>query len=274
MRREYSSNIVDNYSEYFWVENIGTATQKLILQKTHSSAPNVTLYYSADKSSWSAITASTGTSAYIPINAGQKMYLYGNATQFCNGTIDQWVHFTGSSTSEKYDIGGNIMSLFSGHNFLGVTKFNASYTAHCVGMFHTFNGLVNAEQLRLPVTILAKWSYAHMFQNSKQLQTAPPFDIVSITAKSAMKYCFYGCSALISLPRLFAEDIPQYGYHYLLYGCTSLKKIEMMANGLTGSSSVFNNVGSGSGTIHLKAGTSWNPTSFGMGSGWTVIRDL
>ena len=284
MRREHNSTSTDQHDEYFWIKNEGTSAATLYLKRTGTLSDHVTVHYTTVNPNdaggllrWTkwASTDSPGTA--ITLNVGKTIYLKGNVTTFCsNGKALEWVGFDSNSTSNVIHIGGNLMSLFYGVNFQDNTEFDSNYSAHCVGMFYGFKGLVDASKLIMPAKTLTKWSYGHMFQSSQQLKYPPIIEMNDIQAASACKYMFYGCSALLETPKLYptTHNSKQYCYDYMFQNCSSLKTIYIhMLTWGSNNRSVFSGVAS-SGTIYMRSDATWTPSSYNVPSAWTISKTL
>ena len=279
-----AQNSKDSHEQYFWIKNAGTSSATLYLKRTGTSSSHVTVNYTTVNPNavtgmftWTSWTSTNSPGTAITLNAGATIYLKGKVNTFCSsGSANQWVGFDSNSTSNKIHIGGNIMSLFYAENFRENTEFDSTYTAHCVGMFHTFKGLVDASKLVLPAKTLTKWSYGHMFQYSAQLQYPPIIEMNNIQAASTCKYMFHSCSSLLETPILYptTHNSKTYCYDYMFTNCSSLKTIYIHMLTWGGSNrSVFSGVAS-SGTIYMRSDATWTPSSYNLPSGWTVSKTL
>ena len=171
------------------------------------------LQYSVDGGkTWETLAANTATPT---ITAGSKiLWKQTGLTPGTNSGIGRF-YATG-----KFNVSGNIMSLYYGDDFIEQTDLTGKeYTFN--GLFYTLFKLVSAENLILPATTLANYCYGSMFQFCTSLTTAPELPATTL-ANSCYNSMFYGCTSLTTAPELPATTLAQYCYSYMFNGCTSL----------------------------------------------------
>ena len=281
-----------DYTEPFYVENITNSTETLSIIKEYSSAPTLTIEYSADKSNWTPFENPTSTTAITKTLApGERLYLRCNTNTWSNTT-------TNNSISGISSVGGNIMSLLYGSNFTGQeTSFPSGSTYTFCSLFENNTTLVMANKLLLPSST-TQACYWGMFERCTSLATAPdlPATTLSIScyvnmfarctslyespslpattlAVSCYSSMFYGCRYLQRTPVLPAIDLVENCYNLMFLGCTLVNNIECYAvNGINENNSTLgwlNSVAeSGHFTQHCAA--SWPRSDDGIPSDWNV----
>lgn len=125
------------------------------------------------------------------------------------------------SSTGKFDVEGNIMSLVGGDNFTEETTTMSSY--QFFRLFRNCVNLVSAKHLILPVTTLALTScyYAYMFQGCTSLTTAPELPATTLGSQCYF-YMFDGCISLATTPELPVLRLASNCYEHMFSGCTSL----------------------------------------------------
>ena len=120
----------------------------------------------------------------------------------------------------RFNVSGNIMSLYYGDDFVGKTNLSGKSYAF-KGLFSGCSYLVDASKLILPATTLASYCYEDMFYYCTSLVNAP-----ALPATTLAYYCYHHmfdyCSALTTAPQLPATTLANYCYSYMFCGCTSL----------------------------------------------------
>lgn len=171
----------------------------------------------------------------------------------------------------KFNVYGNIMSLFNSQNFDSVYEFEAGSDCNLRYFFY-FSSVVDASNLILPVTALTNNCYQYMFNYAWDLISAP-----ALPAKTLTSHCydsmFTGCQSLINAPELPAETVPNYGYFFMFNLCRSLSHVKCLAKNLGSNATRYwlKNV-SQSGTFVKASGSTWETSVDGIPDGWTVIE--
>ena len=185
------------------------------------SSSAVTIQYSKDSgSTWSSVTASNNTGVKIPVSQGDRVYLKGNNDTYRKGTSPNlsWHHFSGTT---QIDIGGNIMSMIYGDDFIGKNSFPAGYDMNFYGMFENMN-VVSAEKLSLPATSLTPHCYSDMFSGCGMLTSVPRVLKATSLATSCYSHMFASCSSLAYAPALPSGTLANSCYLNMFYGCSSI----------------------------------------------------
>ena len=124
------------------------------------------------------------------------------------------------SSTGRFEVEGNVMSLVYGDNFSGQTDLT-EYENVFENLFYNCSGLTSAENLILPATVLGYQCYYSMFLNCTSLTTAP-----QLPATTLAEWCYYGmfqgCTSLTTAPVLSATTLANWCYESMFEGCTSL----------------------------------------------------
>lgn len=208
--------------------------------------------------------------AEVSVTAGDSILWKGNGTYMSHFERGNGYYSCGFGSSEEcqFDVDGNIMSLLYGDNFANQTTLTVSNTFG--GTFSNSN-VVNAENLILPATTLAKTCYVTMFWRCTNLITAPQLPATTL-ASGCYQDMFNGCTSLTTAPKLPATTLANYCYYYMFNGCTNLNSITCLATDISASNCIngwLNNV-AGTGTfIKAPSMTGWT-TGVNVPTGWTI----
>ena len=189
--------------EYLTFEVIEDSTFKLTRTASQYSLDNGT--------TWTSLSAGTNTPT---VSAGNKiMFKASNpsiSTSYGIGTF---------SSTGKFNVSGNIMSLLYGDDFIGQTDLQGNYQFY--KLFQSNTNIVDASQLIMPATTLVTYCYQYMFEGCSSLTTAP-----ELPATTLANYCyrnmFVKCTSLTTAPELPAIILANYCYNYMFGDCTSL----------------------------------------------------
>jgi hypothetical protein len=197
----------DFASQYFTIKAIENGTLSF---SKHGTGDDIK--YSKDNgNTWTILTSGET----IGVNAGDKVLWKSSITP--NTSYSDGYGIGRFSSSNKFNVCGNIMSLLYGDGFVGK---NTLYARDFTGLFSQ-SLVVDASNLILPATTLSNFCYAEMFRNCTSLTTAPelPATTLYFGCYSSM---FYGCTNLTTAPELPATTMTQSCYSSMFYGCTSL----------------------------------------------------
>ena len=180
----------------------------------------IELSYSTDGgTTWSEPSNDISLSA---VTSGSTVMFKGNGGATPIGKFD-------TSSTGKFEVEGNIMSLLYGDNFVNQTDLTG-YEDTFADMFtlsktfKTYN-LISAENLVLPATTLDGDCYRGMFQGCAALVTPPK--ILPATTLTKSRYgcynsMFRNCTSLTTVPGLPATTLSYGCYSNMFQGCTSL----------------------------------------------------
>ncbi len=124
------------------------------------------------------------------------------------------------SSSKKFNVYGNVMSLLYGDDFKEQTSLEGKDYA-LNSLFNSNSGLIDASNLILPATTLATHSYYEMFSGCTSLTTAPKLPATTL-ATSCYYGMFSGCTSLTTAPELPSTNMSSICYGSMFEGCTSL----------------------------------------------------
>ena len=245
------------------------------------------IQYSLDSGeTWTTLAANTNSPS---VSVGQKI-MWKNTTQPSGATF---------SSSSKFDVEGNVMSLIYGDNFVGETDLSNTLSA----FYHLFNGntnVVNAENMVLAATNLGFNCYSNMFYGCSSLTKAPTICATTLNIQSC-ESMFFMCSSLTTPPKMYATTVDTNSCHYMFgfctslttspelpattlvqgcydgmfYYCTSLRNITCLATDIsdTNCTNAWTLSVASSGTFTKASSmTSWTTGTSGIPSGWTVTN--
>ena len=198
---------------------------------------------SANTISYSLDSGSTWTQGNsVSVSSGQKVMWKGTMTPIASYP-NYGIGFF--SSSGRFIVEGNPMSLLFGDNFSGQTDLSGKdYTF--AYLFDGCTTLTSVENLVLPATTLSDGCYAFMFN---------------------------GCRSLTTAPELLATTLAEYCYFCMFNGCRSLNYIKCLATDvsvyLCTSNWVYNVSSSGT-FVKNSSMTSWSSGNNGIPNGWTV----
>ena len=225
----------DDYSsEYFTIESLEDGNQIGIVD---SDRPSISI--STDKQTWTTVTPNAAPTYFITLNTGEKVYIKGSNDKYYDDTWATQGYFTSTG---RFNVSGNIMSLIYADDFKNKTTLSSSNSF--AYLFYNAN-LISAEHLVLPATTLADNCYESMFNS---------------------------CLSLFTAPELPATTLVDYCYKDMFSDCWTLEYIKMLATDVSATDCLSNwvyNVAS-SGTF-VKAASTTLPTGVnGIPNGWTV----
>ena len=190
-----------DYTEPFYLENPTNNPTTIQLVKSNRNAPTLSIQTSLDGTTWTTWGSTSTTALNITVPANGKRYIRCNTAVWANVSARNYF----STSIEKFNVGGNIMSLLYGSNFTGAeTTFpwvsSGSGDEPFRGLFVDNTKLYKASALLLPATTLIEACYASMFS---------------------------GCTSLIAAPALPATTLAKYCYKSMFKGCTNLTSIKV-----------------------------------------------
>lgn len=211
--------------EPFYVENPNNSSITLKVHKGstntsyQSQTPNITVEYSTDKSTWTLLGTTENTDPTSPltltISPNSKVYLKCVANTWAASQTS----YNKIDADDSFGVGGNIMSLLYGDNFIGKVEFPENSSNNFEGIFYNDANLVS-HNLLLPATTLTSFCYAYMFYNTSI--TTPPLLSSTMLANYCYFRMFMGCTSLVTTPVLSATNLETNCYEEMFNGCTSL----------------------------------------------------
>lgn len=210
---------------------------------------SVKVYYknSPDPSvGWTLLgTTTTKLAEYPTINIPAHSTIYFGGEPLNDGA---WGYYSSRYSLYFYNIikgapivGGNIMSLLRRNDFV------KNHTIYEYSFYRTLRStaLIDASELLMPSTTLAKGCYREMFGNSTSLVNAP-----KLPAPILVNECYYG----------------------MFDGCSSLNNITCLAEDISANNCTYHwvNEVSAAGTFTKKAGVTWVTNNSGIPKNWTI----
>lgn len=230
-------------STYFYVEDVSGLDNTLSIGRGGNSKA-IEVFASTDQFNWTSMgTTSLDTPLTATIPADGKLYLKANTTAWGNGwDSNNWIH-----TSNYFKVGGNIMSLLNGDNFVN-SGFAPNSSNNFDSLFRDSNTLINASELQLPATTLTDGCYQRMFIFCSQLMGVP-----TLPATTLANFCYSEMFTATGTRKVvtYAQDIS-------VYNC-----IHRWLNGVAATGDFYN-----MGGATYPSGTS------GIPEGWTEHTSL
>lgn len=193
--------IYNNYPDPFWIE----ALEDVSAMYTHGTSTYA--YYSYDKITWIRFTAS------VILRRGEKIYIKHKSDSSSSPYLE---------ISGKYNVGGNILSLKKGSDYLIKSKINNVRNLFSFGA----TSVVSAKELILAAAG-SNEAYRGFFKNCSLLIDAPKIPKSVVT--ECYKEMFENCTSLTKAPSLSILSSSGYGwYNSMFKGCTKLSYIKMM----------------------------------------------
>lgn len=158
---------------------------------------------------------------WTPLASGEKVSIVAGEKVMWKSTITpvSQIGIGTFSSTNKFNVCGNIMSLLYGDSFKGITTFeNLPYIFY--GLFkHT--DLIDASRLILPLETLTNSCYEEMFAYCKSLTTTP-----ELPATTLAERCYYNmfmdCYELTTTPELPATTLAYECYCGMFAYCINL----------------------------------------------------
>lgn len=253
-RRGSSSKYADPY-----------LTMEALEDGTFSFTKNGTgddIQYSKDNGTTWTLLASGET---VSVVAGDKVMWKSAITPSSSKGIGTF------SSSSNFNVYGNIMSLLYRDEFNGLTSLEGKDYAF-YKMFNKCSKMIDASNLILPATTLAKFCYSNMFYNCTSLTTAPELPALEL-ADNCYQNMFLNCTSLTTAPELPAKTLANSCYLGMFRTCTSLYKITMLATDISATDCLRTWVYgvSSTGTFVKHPDMNSLPTgTSGIPEGWTV----
>ena len=210
------------YSTPFYVKNLYDGTNVLEIYGRRNVTPTVAIEYSTDSYSWNTLGTVSGyvkVSHEIPANG--IVYLRAVASSYSYGNADIQIACT-----QNHSIGGNIMSLCWGADFVGKTQFygNYKYGDNVYQFSYLFSNnkkLISAENLIIPGTYYGANSLFGLFADCTNLVSGPSITATKVN-RNACNSMFKGCTSLTNLPPMMVSVIEEQGFYEMFRGCTGL----------------------------------------------------
>ena len=214
-------NIVYNdYPDPFWVEALEDVIVK-IKDYNHYAAFDYCGCYSFDKFNWVVCESS------ITLRKGNKIYIKSLITDGGDGRcfID---------VSGKHNIGGSVLSLAWGDEYLIRKYFGSKYSGYLP--FISINNIINAKDLVLgeefnPNSDSTYGAFENLFLGASQMISAPK--LLKVPLKDGCyKKMFKDCVSLLKAPTIYYNTGSEsYSCEEMFSGCVKLSYIKYMGIG-------------------------------------------
>lgn len=272
------------YSErYLTTEALESGTISFNIWKNTGTEYITSISYSVDKGCTWVTTNNTDDkqehlSITVNVSKGDRILWKGIAQQ--TGFSDsEYGDIVGSffSSTAKFNIYGNVMSLLYGDDFRGMTVLQDN--CQLASLFYDFDEddekeckVVDASNLSLPATTLSTSCYRAMFRRCKLLTAAPELPATTMAA-GCYAMMFTSCSSLTTAPVLPALSLTTACYAMMFNFCSKLNYVKAMFTTPPSTASTvywLSNV-SETGTFVKNSAAQWDVTgSSGIPEGWTV----
>ena len=207
--KAYQSEYAGQYLTFEIVEG-GSITWKVT-----SNDIAKTIEYSVNGGGWNRLTSSMN-GATINVSKGDRVRFRGNNTRYATGIFS----YNSFTTTCKFNVIGNIMSLVAGDSFASASSFSETYVFE--RLFYQCSGLLSAEKMVLPASTLTNYCYEGLFYNCSSLNKAPDLPAKTLT-DFCYRYMFFGCKSLESAPKLPATTVAKNCYTMMFGDCDALK---------------------------------------------------
>ena len=203
---------------YFYVEDVSGSDNTLSITKSDTNAPTIEVFKSTDRTNWTSMgtTDTTAITATVPANG--KLYLKANADSWSNSSSVRQVNTI--TASGNHNVGGNIMSLIYGDDFLRYDTFPTNTMYNFSNLFNRNDKLIDASGLIINYNCI-QGCYLEMFYYCTSLTTAPALPATTL-ADSCYNGMFYNCSSLTTAPALPATVLANSCYLAMFQDCTAL----------------------------------------------------
>lgn len=182
-----------------------------ITWKKDSGGYENTINYKKNNGDWTQLLPSTsGTTVSV---------LTGDIISFKGDSQNYFNHYFTSTA--RFNVCGNIMSLIDSTNYLNVTSAPSSAFQ---GLFHNCTNLINAKNLILPAVTANTACYQNMFKGCTSLLTAPKI-LAETLGDSCCASMFEGCTSLIKTPEFKAFMLATKCYSQMFKNCTNLTQV-------------------------------------------------
>lgn len=201
------------------VQESGSASKPLTIEAITAGTLSIksgqnnlvrTIEFSLDNGdTWSSVTSSTAGTEIATLDAGDTIQLRGDNATYGFSLYGNTLKYTGT-----YNVSGNIMSLISSTNYSELTQLTEACTFR--NLFSGESGLINAEDLLLPATVLTDSCYADMFQSCASLITTPTLPATALATQCYWNM-FKRCTSLTTAPALPATTLAESCYEQMFF---------------------------------------------------------
>ena len=259
-------NYEKNYLTFKAVEDcVFTLTIPSQVTSTHITSISYSVDYGT---TWvtTNITSSSQTITTPTILADHKVLWKG-----VGKTLGVNSYYSKFSSTGKYELFGNIMSLLFGDDFEDKTYFpTSSYSYNFAYLFSNNSKLLDASNLMLPATMCNAYCYRGMFSSCTSLRKAPKLPAVKLS-DGCYQFMFNNCRLLRKAPKLPALELVNNCYYQMFTDCINLNYIEALFinNSSTNNTLSWVSGVAGTGTFIKSEEATWDEIGDnGIPTGW------
>lgn len=196
-----------------------TALETCTFTFTNHGSGNNIQYSINGGSTWVSLASATASPS---VSAGSKIMW--KSTRTPGNANNNYGVGTFSSTG-RFDVEGNAMSLLFGDDFIG--KVSLSGKSGALGtLFEGCTTIVDASNMKLPATTTVANCYLRMFLNCSSLVSPPSLPATALVGAQCYYEMFRGCTALTVAPQLPATTLTSYCYYQMFMSCSSLVQVQ------------------------------------------------
>ena len=239
----FASGEHDYSQDYFTIESLedGNSITCVYNAPSGSSTPSPIssantqymndIYYSYNNGVTWQSTATATFKTWV-LNAGEKVLLKTTYSRFALGESN----YNSFTSTKNINVSGNILSLIFGDNFQNASAVRANWGFS--KLFMNCTTLINAKDLVLPATNLTSYCYDSMFYGCSSLVSAPKLPATTL-AGGCYRRMFVGCKKVTTAPNLPATTLEGSCYQSMFQSCISLKTIPTFTVSTVGPASCY-----------------------------------
>ena len=184
--------------------------------------------YSVNDNDWVQVdnVNDTQIDARVQVNIGDNVRWRANAKRISINSNYTNQYYSNFNSNIRFNVYGNIMSLFYGDNFEDKTSFKNGYLRNLQRLF-SYAGVVSANNLILPVLSLNSFDYENMFYGCSYLISAPDLPATVISSYTYQRM-FSGCRNLIYTPRIRCKNFKTGSCEEMFYNCQNIESPPIM----------------------------------------------
>ena len=169
-----SKNTKDYKGQYLTIISLANNNEIGWKSQNYNS---LTISVSKDGKTWTEYTSAYQGTPIATLKEGEKLYIKGTNSAYGG----QYENYTSFTSTENFNVEGNVMSMLYGDDFIEQTTLN-SYAFK--GLFKS-SQIISAENLILPSTVLANGCYSNMFSSCYKLTKIP-----KLKGTTLASYCY------------------------------------------------------------------------------------
>lgn len=201
------------------------------------------------------------------INSGDSVLWKSNGVICKESGANKYSRF---SSTGRFKISGSLNTLLFGDKSRKNVNGNYSF----FGLFFGCTKLIYADELILPTKLDFTHCFYRLFRGCSNLLTSPNLFEIDASPRNTFQEMFHSCSKLTSDILINSTKPGLQGYNNMLYGCSQLNYIKMLATDISASNCLLNWVQgvSATGIFVKNINATWTTTgNSGVPTNWTVI---